>query len=79
MVRPNKKICVILVTLPSLVFTPDPKLFSPIFKNLLLVPCVHSRKLQKGACGPLDSKTGGHFQKFGIDKSPRVSKLEGHF
>jgi hypothetical protein len=26
-----------------------------------------------------DSKTGGHFQKLGVDKGPRVSKLEGHF
>jgi hypothetical protein len=40
---------------------------------------VHSRKLQKGAGGPFDSKTGGHFQKLGVDKGPRASKLEGNF
>jgi hypothetical protein len=30
-------------------------------------------------CKKLDSKTGGHFQKLGVDKGPLVSKLEGHF
>jgi hypothetical protein len=51
------------------------------FKNITLIlnGSVHSRKLQKGASGPLDSKTGGRFQKLGVDKGPRVSKLEGHF
>jgi hypothetical protein len=37
-IKPNKKICVVLVTLPTLVFTPDPKPFFPIFKNQLLAP-----------------------------------------
>jgi hypothetical protein len=36
--RPNKKKIVVLVTLHSLIFTPDPKLFCPIFKSQLLVP-----------------------------------------
>jgi hypothetical protein len=40
---------------------------------------VHSRKLQTGADGPLDSKTGGQFQNLGVDKGPLVSKLEGNF
>jgi len=31
--RPNKKICVVPVTLPSLVYTPDPKLFFRQFPN----------------------------------------------
>jgi hypothetical protein len=57
----------------------DKKLFSRCF--FLFLTSVHSRKLQKGASDPLDSKTGSQFQKLGsIDKGPRVSKLEGgHF
>jgi hypothetical protein len=33
----------------------------------------------KIANGPLNSKTGGHFQKLRVNKGPHVSKLEGHF
>jgi hypothetical protein len=47
--RPNKKICVVLVTRPTLIFTPDPKLFFQYSKiNYQYLPyfaCILSKKI----------------------------------
>jgi hypothetical protein len=40
LLRPNKKIGVVLVTRLTLIFTSDPKLFFPIFKNQLLISTI---------------------------------------